>query len=84
MGDVGGYGIADQPPKGPLFRPRARRARGRKWGPAGGWSAIPYPPKSPMQKLHLFIVLDCIFPEIIIPEISDQLVRNFFADQSAK
>ena len=50
----------------------------------GGWSAIPYPPKSPMQKLHFFIVLYCIFPEIIIPEISDQLVRNFFADQSAK
>ena len=24
MGDVGGYGIADQPPKGHHFRPRAR------------------------------------------------------------
>ena len=24
LGDAGGYGIADQPPKGPHFRPRAR------------------------------------------------------------
>ena len=72
------------PPTGPHFRPRALRALGRNRGPLGGWSAIPYPPTSPMQKLHFFIVLDCIFPEIIIPVISDQLVRNFFADQSAK
>ena len=47
MGDLGGYGIADQPPKGPLIRPRARRARGRKWRPVGGnilclRSAIPF------------------------------------------
>ena len=25
MGDLGGYGIADQPPAGPHFRPRALR-----------------------------------------------------------
>ena len=66
MGDLGGYGIADlkheKPPKGHLFRPRARRARGRKWGPVGGnflclRSAISFTPKSPMQKLHLYIQL---------------------------
>ena len=65
MGDKGRNGIADQPPKGSHFRPRARRARGRKWGPAGGWSAIPFLPLSPMQKFHFII---SIFPEIIIPE----------------
>ena len=61
MGDLGGYGIADlkheKPPAGPHFRPRALRALGRKWGPLGGfscfWSAIPYPPTSPMQKLPI-------------------------------
>ena len=72
MGDVGRNGIADRkhekPPKGSNFRPRARRARGRKLGPAGGFSclrsAIPFLPKSPMQKLHFIIC----FSEIIIPE----------------
>ena len=53
MGDLGGYGIADQPPAGPHFRPRALRALGRNRGPLGGWSAIPYPPTSPMQKLPI-------------------------------
>ena len=57
LGDAGGYGIADQPPKGPHFRPRAR---GRKWGPGEGWCAIPYPPKSPRQKFHFII---SIFPK---------------------
>ena len=41
MGDVGGYGIADYLPRGPV----------------GGSSAIPYPPKSPMQKFHLYLYL---------------------------
>ena len=65
MSDEGRNGIADRkhekPPKGFHFRPRARRARGRKWGPAGGYflclrSAIPFPPNSPIQKLHLYIL----------------------------
>ena len=55
MGDLGGYGIADQPPAGPHFRPRALRALGRKWEPLGGWSAIPFLPLSPMQKLPIFV-----------------------------
>ena len=64
MSDEGRNGIADRkhekPPKGFHFRPRARRARGRKWEPAGGFSclrsAIPFLPKSLMQKLHLYIL----------------------------
>ena len=51
LGDLGGYGIAYQPPAGPHFRPRAL---GRKWGPLGGWSAIRYPPSSPRQKLPIY------------------------------
>ena len=73
MGDEGRNGIADRkhekPPKGTHFRPRARRACGRIWGPVGGFSClrsvIPFLPSSPMQKLHFII---CIFPEILIPE----------------
>ena len=65
MGDKGRNEIADRKheklPKGPHFRPRARRARGRKWGPAGGFSCfrsvIPFLPKSPMQKLHFIICI---------------------------
>ena len=87
MGDVGINGIADRkhekPPKGLHFRPRARRARGRKWGPVGGFSclrsAIPFTPKSPMQKLHLYLGLYDFWiniQEIIIPE---KLVHKTFS-----
>ena len=87
MGDVGINGIADRkhekPPKGLHFRPRARRARGRKWGPVGGFSclrsAIPFIPKSPMQKLHLYLRLYDFWikiQEIIFPEI--QMQKKFF------
>ena len=34
-------------PRGPYW------ALGGKWWPLGGWSAIPYPPSSPMQKLPI-------------------------------
>ena len=34
-------------PRGPY------RALGGKWWPLGGWSAIPYPPASPRQKLPI-------------------------------
>ena len=69
MSDEGRNGIADRkhekPPKGFHFRPRARRARGRKWEPAGGFSclrsAIPFLPKSLMQKLHLYILFSGIY-----------------------
>ena len=70
MSDEGRNGIADRkhekPPKGFHFRPRARRARGRKWRPVGGnflclRSAIPFMPKSLMQKLHLYILFSGIY-----------------------
>ena len=105
------------------FRPRARRARGRKWlllRPAGWFffclsAAKPFMPKSLMQKLHLYIIFSGIYISGNIKNIftqgrkthflpraenafsdhpvqktfsgkcfSDQLGRNFFADQSAK
>ena len=67
MGDLGVNGIADRkhkkfPPTGPHFCLRALRALGRKWRPVGGnflclRSAIPFTPKSLMQKLHLYLGL---------------------------
>ena len=40
MGEVCSNGFTARklifPPQGLHFRPRARRARGRKWGPVGG------------------------------------------------
>ena len=87
MGDEGRNGIADRkhekPPKGLHFCPRARRARGQKWGPVGGFSclrsAIPFTPTSPMQKLHLYLGLYDFWiniQEIIIPE---KLVHKTFS-----
>ena len=76
MGEVCSNGFTARklifPPQGLHFRPRARRARGRKWGPVGGnflclRSAISFTPKSPMQKLHLYLGL--FFFKIKIQEI---------------
>ena len=47
-------------PRVPIFAQGPGRARGRKWGPVGGWYAIPYPPKSPRQKFHFIL---SIFPK---------------------
>ena len=47
-------------PRVSIFAQGPGRARGRKWGPVGGWCAIPYPPKSPRQKFHFII---SIFPK---------------------
>ena len=66
------------PPAGSLFaRGPSRPGPRAKRGPAGGSSAIPYPPKSPMQKLHLYLALDW-------QKNSDWLVKNYFADWSEK
>ena len=77
MGDVGINGIADhkheKPPTGPHFCPRALRALGQKWRPLGGfsclWSAIPFIPTSPMQKLP-------ISPRYVLPEPWFQVTQS--------
>ena len=47
------------PPQGLHFRPRAQRARGRKWGPVGGNFCFraekTFMPNSTVQKLHLYM-----------------------------
>ena len=50
-------------PRVTIFPQGPGRARGGKWWPVGGWYAIPYQPKSPMQKFHFIL---SIFPKIVI------------------
>ena len=58
MGDLGGYGIAELPPTGPLFARGPYRALGQKREPLGGSPQFHIRPRHPCRN-YPFIKL-CI------------------------
>ena len=80
MGDLGGYGIAELPPAGPLFARGPYRALGQKGNP---WEVVRNSISTQVTHAEISFI-SLISSEKNGKLISDWLVKNFFADWSVK